>query len=389
MASPKGKELYRIEGISKIYGDRYVLNDLSFKIYQGEIFGIIGTSGSGKSTLLQTLIGFVEPEKGDVKFRDVYLFDKDSEESFRSVFKAQKDLKRLYGFASQEPSFYPNMTVKENLLYFGSLYNLSKAATEHNATNLLKLIGLAHFQHTLAKKLSGGMQRRLDIACALIHDPKILILDEPTSDLDPVLSNNIWNLLKIINQRGTTVILASHDILDLEQLCTRVAIIRNAKIPVLGKPEEIKAMKSAWQEIHIQTKPGNYKGYLAEIKKVVGKKLHHYEIQSDKLVLYTKEAEDIMSQLVHIAENSGERVLNIEFMKPTLDKIFVSMNLDTVMIKDETISKDKSQSKSSNKDKSQSAKKRRKEKARFKKSGKMTKQQIEMIEAKLARNNRR
>lgn len=239
MAGPI-RELYKVEGISKVFGNNYIFNNVSFTINQREVFGIIGGSGSGKTTLLNLLVGFLKPDKGEIKYRNDQLLDKNND-LFNSVSKKQKHLKKIYGFASQNPSFYPNLTVLENLLYFGSLYNLSKENAKSNANQLLELMSLTHAQNTISKKLSGGMQRRLDIACSMIHDPEILILDEPTADLDPLLMSRIWELLKIINKRGTTIIVASHELPYIEKLCTRVAIIKDGEIAAIGKPSELKS----------------------------------------------------------------------------------------------------------------------------------------------------
>ena len=268
--------IYKTEHFSKIFGDRYILNDINLKINQGEIFGIIGTSGSGKSTLLHSLVGFLKSDKGDIKFRNVNMLNTKDAESFRSIYKHQKELKRLYGFAAQTPSFYPNLSVLENLCYFGTLYNLSKEAIRSNIEYLLNLVGLTQSQHVLAKELSGGMQRRLDIACSLIHDPKILLLDEPTADLDPVLSSKIWNLLRIINQRGTTIILASHHIIELDRLCDRVAIIKDGMIRAIGKPEEIKSKKLPRESVHIRSSPGDYKRIISKLKRSCSKIIKDY-----------------------------------------------------------------------------------------------------------------
>jgi len=242
MASPI-KELYKIEGISKVFGNNYIFNNVSFSINEGEVFGIIGGSGSGKTTLLNLLVGFLKPDKGEIKYRDVHMLDR-NDNLFNSVSKKQSHLKKIYGFASQTPSFYPNLTVLENMLYFGSLYNLSKDNAKSNAEQLLDLMSLTQAQNTISKRLSGGMQRRLDIACSMIHDPEILILDEPTADLDPVLTSKIWELLKVINKQGTTIIVASHELSYIEHLCDRVAIIRDGEIAAIGKPSDLKKRNS-------------------------------------------------------------------------------------------------------------------------------------------------
>jgi ABC-2 type transport system ATP-binding protein len=177
---------------------------------------------------------------------------------YKSVYDQQKLVKRIYGFASQVPSFYDELTPNENLEYFGMLYNLDKHTIRSNKKILLDLMELEHAADIPSKNLSGGMERRLDIACALMHDPDVLILDEPTADLDPVLRGHIWDLMRKLNKKGTTIILSSHHLSELEELCDRVIIIKNGQIIAQGNPESLKKKFVTEQEIIVQTEPGDY-----------------------------------------------------------------------------------------------------------------------------------
>jgi len=331
------RELFRIEGMSKVFADRYVFNDVSFSIYEGEIFGLIGGSGSGKTTFLNLLVGFLKPDKGKILFQNIHLLDSDKAEAFISIYKRRDQLKPMYGFATQNPGFYSNLTVKENLLYFASLYNISNDSAKANAESILELVDLTQAQHKLAKQLSGGMQRRLDIACALIHDPKILILDEPTSDLDPVLSNKIWNLIRVINQQGTTVIIASHDLEELENICDRVAIIKEGKLAAIGKPSELKA-KTVSQKIFLKLAPGNYKTISSELKKLgknITQKIIATQITTDGFYIHTKNPEEIMPSLLEIIKAQNEKLLNVEFIKPNLSHVFAEITKGNTTVSEE------------------------------------------------------
>ncbi|MEM4397619.1 MAG: ABC transporter ATP-binding protein, partial [Candidatus Woesearchaeota archaeon] len=216
--------ILKIENLKKKFANNLILNNVSFDIKKGEIIGLIGMSGVGKTTFLNMLIGFIKPDEGNV-----FYFD---ETGSYSVYENQDKIKLKFGFASQLPSFYSKLSVYENLDYFGSLYGLSKEARKQNINVLLKMVELESSKDKLAEKLSGGMQRRLDIACSLIHNPDILILDEPTSDLDPIIAKQIWNLLHKINKLGTTLIVASHNFSDLEFFCTRIAILSKSEIKI-------------------------------------------------------------------------------------------------------------------------------------------------------------
>jgi len=326
MKHSKKLDFCKIENLTKVFGSRYVLNGINFKIKRGEILGIIGRSGSGKTTLLNILVGFIKPEKGDVTYHDVHLLsDIAGAASFQSVFKHTSGLKKVYGFAAQNPSFHPNLTVKENLFYFGSLYDIPKKPLQSNADGLLNLMGLSQSQHVIARKLSGGMQRRLDIACALIHDPGILFLDEPTGDLDPILSNKIWNILKVINQKGTTVVLSSHQIVELEHLCDRIAILKDGKIAAIGRPSEIKAKNPIKESIFLKSYPGNYEKILANLEKSMAKKIKKYEIKDGSLIINAKESREVIRGILGVVEQLNEEITNLDFIEPTLDQVFIQM----------------------------------------------------------------
>lgn len=319
MATP----IFKIKNVAKVFDRKVVLDDVELDINAGEIFGIIGASGSGKTTLLNILIGFIKPESGDVQFRTEHLLEHKDAHIFRSVFSHNDELKRIVGMASQTPSFYNTLTVKENITYFGALYGLSRDTLKANTTTLINLMDLQGSEGRQAKNLSGGMQRRLDMACSLIHDPKILILDEPTADLDPLLRNHIWRLVRKINKRGTTIILASHHLSELENLCSRIAILKEGKILAVGTPNEIKERFSKHEEIHLETFPGNY-GLIADIKdKDVLKEIAKIEDKGTKLVIYTSKPEIVLNEIMKKLEAHKETIVDLKVTKPTLDEIFI------------------------------------------------------------------
>ena len=166
---PTGPALIRLKKVTKRFGDNVVLDHIDLEIPPGELFGIIGLSGVGKTTLLNTMVGFIEPDEGDVTL-------KLPDGSEASIFKRKDIVSRMFGFAAQVPSFYGQLSVRENIEHFAALYNLTPAECISKCDSLLRLVGLEKAQHTLAQNLSGGMQKRLDIACAIVHEPSILIL---------------------------------------------------------------------------------------------------------------------------------------------------------------------------------------------------------------------
>ena len=190
--------LIEISNVSKSFGKKVVLENVNLNIQEGKILGIIGTNGSGKTTLLNMVIGFYRPTKGSLSFKG------------KDIQEAQKEVKNKFGFATQYNCYYPHLTSAENVAYFGSIYNLNENEIRSRVIELLKLVNLYEAKDVMAEHLSMGMQRRLDIACSLINDPEVLILDEPTEDLDPALRRDVLGLIKKVNSSGTTVILTSH-----------------------------------------------------------------------------------------------------------------------------------------------------------------------------------
>lgn len=314
------KNILKLSNISKSFNGNKVLDNLNLEINEGEIFGIIGVSGSGKTTLLNTMIGFLSPDDGEVLFRLFHLLEyKNAEENFRSVIKQSIEAKKTFGYATQKPSFYPNLSVYENLDYFGSLYGMTQDSIKSNIKTLLALMSLSEWKNILAKNLSGGMQRRLDIACALIHDPKILMLDEPTSDLDPHLSKQIWELIREINRKGTTIVLSSHHLSELELYCTRVGILDQGKFLTVGTPFDVKDNFSKNEEIHLMTLSGNYDEI---IKRLKDKDVIEMINKGSELVIKTEKPEKVLHRVLHIIEELNENLIDANIRKPTLDDIF-------------------------------------------------------------------
>jgi len=314
--------IFRIEGVSKSFGKNLILDNISLDILSGEIIGIIGASGSGKTTLLNTIVGFLKPDSGDVKFRLNHLLSYKENYVYNSVYKRQNLVKKIYGFASQVPSFYEELTVKENLEYFGSLHNLDRETIRSNMTTLISLMGLDNAKQSKGKNLSGGMERRLDIACSLMHDPEILILDEPTADLDPLLRNQIWELLRMINKKGTTIILSSHHLTELETLCDRVAIVKDGKLLAEGKPSELKKEYNLDKEIIVQTSPGNYDELRIALYK---KQITKITINKNMMHILTKNPEKTLLDVLLIIKKRKEKLNFIKVSGASLDDVFISL----------------------------------------------------------------
>ncbi len=310
--------VFEVKAVSKSFGDNHVLKNISITIEKGEVIGIIGSSGSGKTTLLNLLVGFLPPDRGTVNFVQ---YTKGQPQIF-NVLKKPLIVNRSYGFAAQTPSFYEKLTVRENLEYFGKMYDLGTKALRANVDILLKLMGLKASQYVTARDLSGGMKRRLDIACAMVHNPGVLILDEPTADLDPVLRNQIWEIVKRINMRGTTVVLSSHHLNELDTLCNRIAILKDAELVDIDTPDKLKLKYTKVQEILIESYPGSYEKIIPKLK---GKNITSISQEGTYLTIRTQEPERNIKEVLTLLERGGEQLLDIKLNKPNLDDVFVKV----------------------------------------------------------------
>ncbi len=300
----------QFQNIKKRFGKNEVLIGVNLEIPYGERFGIIGVSGSGKSTLLNILIGFLRANKGSIYY------------NLRDILKEKKMVRKTFGFAAQDGSFYEDLTVIENLRYFGTLYGMSKYDIDKRSDGLLSLVGLTKAKKTLGKNLSRGMQKRLDIACAMIHEPKVLILDEPTEDLDPMRRKDILLLIKKINVRGTTIIITSHILSEIESICTKIGILHGGKIIETGSPADLKGRYYRNDEIHIETEPGNYNKIVQKLKK---RYVDEVEVHEHKMVVKTPQVDKVLDDLLKAIRMSKEKVLDINVSKPSLEEVFTAL----------------------------------------------------------------
>lgn len=210
----------------KRFGKHKILNELDISIHKNDFLGIVGGSGSGKTTLLKVLIGYHRLDSGNI-----YIEGKD-------VTRKTSTIKKEVGYCTQENSFYNELSIIENMYYYGRMYGLWGKKLKKRVSELLELVELKGHEKKLAKHISGGMKRRLDFAISLIHDPEIVVLDEPTTGLDPVLRKRLWMLMKKINNEGKTVIVISHFLNYVQEYCTNVAILKDGKIAAIKSPDQ-------------------------------------------------------------------------------------------------------------------------------------------------------
>jgi len=216
-----------IESLTKKYDDKVALDGLSLQIGKGELFGLLGPNGAGKTTTINILCGLIQPTSGSTQ---ILGYD---------VQKDDSKVKELIGVCIQETAIYPYMTAVENLELFGNLHLMDKKTLKTRSTMLLEKMGLKDDAKRKASKYSGGMKRRLSLALALIHDPEIAFLDEPTVAMDPQSRHAVWDVIQEQKNSGKTIILTTHAMEEAEKLCDRIGIIDHGKLIALGTPKEL------------------------------------------------------------------------------------------------------------------------------------------------------
>ncbi|PIN86583.1 hypothetical protein COV19_03630 [Candidatus Woesearchaeota archaeon CG10_big_fil_rev_8_21_14_0_10_44_13] len=214
-------------GIKKFSG-RKILDGIDFSMNKGDFLGIVGGSGSGKTTLLKVIVGYHKLDSGKIHFNG------------KDVTRKTSIIKKKVGYCTQENSFYPGLSIKENMYYYGRMYGLWGKRLKKRVSELLSLVELDGYEDNLAKNVSGGMKRRLDLAISLLHDPEIIVFDEPTTGLDPFLRKKIWMLMKRINEEGKTLIVISHFLNMVNEYCNKVAILKDGRITHLKSPEQFR-----------------------------------------------------------------------------------------------------------------------------------------------------
>ena len=219
--------MIEFKNITKFFNDKKILDNVSLKIHPNEIYGLLGPNGAGKTTLIMILLGRVFSSNGDVFFDNCKLNIKN------------KSVLSQFGVVSQFDNLDPDFTVVENLRVYSSYFKMKKNLIEKRVEDVLEFVLLEERKNERIENLSGGMKRRLSIARALLNDPKVLILDEPTTGLDPQTRQIIWNKLKALKKNGTTILLTTHFMEEAEKLCDNISIIDNGEIKLSGNPQSL------------------------------------------------------------------------------------------------------------------------------------------------------
>lgn len=297
--------------LSKSFKGKKVVQDVNLYLNNGESVGLLGPNGAGKSTTISMISTLIKPTSGEIKLNGVNTIDKPGE------------IRRISGVVPQELALYQELSAYENLKFFGAIYKMTGKELEKGIQQALEFVGLEARQKDLVKTYSGGMKRRLNIAAALLHQPKILILDEPTVGIDPQSRNHILETVRMLNQKdGTTILYTSHYMEEVEQLCDRLYIMDHGKIIAAGTKAELLSILSTEDTIKVELNKLD-ETFLEQVKTIEG--VRKVEASHLQLKIIATKGSNLISKLVHLAEQHHLQLINFHTETPSLEDVFLHL----------------------------------------------------------------
>jgi ABC-2 type transport system ATP-binding protein len=299
-----------IKNLCKSYGNKKAVDNVSLVIEEGEVFGLLGPNGAGKSTLISMLSTLLKPDAGEITVGGYGITEKPSE------------IKKFFGLVPQDIALYPTLTAKENLLFWGRMYGLSGRLLKERVEEGLQLAGLSDRAKDKIESFSGGMKRRINVAAALLHHPKAIIMDEPTVGIDPQSRNHILETVRRLNREGMTVIYTSHYMEEVEFLCTRIAIMDQGRVIAVGNKEELQKLVGETDTIHIgvSSMSGKEKDFIEKIEGV-----DSVVVGEDKITISVKDADSILASVISQFDALKCRIQSINIEEPNLERVFLHL----------------------------------------------------------------
>jgi ABC-2 type transport system ATP-binding protein len=299
----------RALNLTRTFGDTRAVDGLSFTVDRGEVFGLVGPDGAGKTTTMRLLTGILDPTSGEA-----FVFGRHTVRDAEAIHDAT-------GYMAQRFGLYPDLTVEENIHFYAELYGVPRRGREAKIKELLDFSNMTPFRKRYASNLSGGMKQKLGLACALIHAPEVLFLDEPTNGVDPVSRRDFWRILYHLVRTEHVTVIVSTAYLDEAERCSRVALLHQGKLVALDTPAGI---KSLLQGTLLEIRAGDTRHAAAKLRA----KLHGESITTfgDRIHLLTADADAARAT---IREALGDELESIEVIEPSLENVFVSMLKET------------------------------------------------------------
>ena len=288
----------QIVDLARSFGSFEAVRGISVEIPAGETFGLLGPNGAGKTTTLSMLSTLLKPSKGDVRVFGA------------SVVEDPAEVRRRVGLAPQQISLYPKLNGQENLEFFGRLHGLEGAALRERVDRMLDLVGLAPRRRDLAETYSGGMQRRLNLACSMIHEPRLLLLDEPTAGVDPQSREKLFEVIHRIADSGTTIIYTTHYIEEAERLCDRIAILDEGRFAAVGTQKELLELVGMGEVIEALER-------LPEVTRI--------ECHEDTVRVFVPSAARALTSIAGVLREDGGDVESLEVYRVSLERVFMHL----------------------------------------------------------------
>ena len=301
-------ELFAVE---RAFDERVVVSNVTFTVNEGEIFGIVGPSGSGKTTLVRMIVGLLTPSSGDVRVHGVAPADFGTRE------------KRDLGYMPQGFSLYPTLTTMENARFMASLYGIGWLARGKRIREVLEFLELWDARKRLASNLSGGMQRRLSLAGAILHRPSLIVVDEPTAGLDPVLRLRIWDYLRDLKEQGITIILTTQYIEEAER-CDSVAILSEGKVAAIGSPSDLRRQASMPDALEIDVQGGDPMAAIQALQQMESVRDLRWDGRS-RLSVYVDEMASGMPAVDGVLKEHGCETTVVNTRQATFEEVFMNL----------------------------------------------------------------
>ncbi len=299
------------EELKKVFKGKTAVDGVNLYLDKGESVGLLGPNGAGKSTTISMISSLIKPTAGDVKLKG------------QSVLKDPGIIRNVLGVVPQEIALYEELTAYENLKFFGRIYGLKGKELEFKIQEILEIVGLKERQKEIVKTYSGGMQRRINMAAAMLHEPELLIMDEPTVGIDPQSRSHILDTVRHLNQeKGLTVLYTSHYMEEVERLCDRVYIMDHGQIIASGTKHELKSILSGEETIIIDLdRP--YPELVTDLKSHDGIR---QTIETEKgLKLIVPKGSKLLGSIFQAAERHQAQILNVNVQVPTLEDVFLHL----------------------------------------------------------------
>lgn len=304
------KKVIEVKNLTKEYKNLKAIDNLSFDVYEGEILGLLGPNGSGKSTTINSILQLLNYSSGSIKI-------------FGHVVKPDSyEIKKDIGVIFQEVAVFQELTVYENIDYFCGLYINDKEIRRKYVMDAINLVGLNEFVKFYPKELSGGLLRRLNIACGIAHKPKLIFLDEPTVAVDPQSRNNILDGIKKLRDEGATIVYTTHYMEEVEIICDRIIILDKGKIIAKGTTDELKTLAKLEEKITVEVKNISEET-LKEIKEF--KTVLDLSYQGNTLVIVYKKGKDNLGELIDYLHEKKVTYSKIFSERPTLNDVFLEL----------------------------------------------------------------